>query len=140
MGLAVPAPATSPLPVPRAEMAKAGIGGQGMRDPGRQASEVLRGAKQAGPIVVLTLACIALAGGIVWLAVQREQAAVPDRWTGTDHAKYEMQIEFRLAKMDRAIERLTEIVERQDNMIKQLTTLVERQAQQIKALESTVGK
>lgn len=140
MGLAVPAPGPSPLPVPRAEMAKAGIGGQGMRDPGRQASEVLRGAKQAGPIVVLTLACIALAGGLVWLAAQREQTAIADRWTSTDHNKYEMQIEFRLAKMDRAIERLTEIAERQDNMIKQLTTLVERQAQQIKALESTVGR
>lgn len=140
MGLAIPAPAPSPLPVPRVEMTKAGNGGQGMRDPGRQASDVLRGAKQAGPVVVLTLACIALAGGLVWLAVQREQTASPDRWTGADHNKYEMQVEFRLAKMDRTIERLTEIVTRQDSMISQLTELVRRQTDQIKALEALGGK
>lgn len=106
-----------------------------MRDPGQQAEGVVKAARTAGPVVTLTLACIALAGGLVWLAVQREQVAAPDRWSGTDHSRFEMSLETRLAKMDRAIERLGDIVGRQDALIERLTLIVERQEVRIKAME-----
>lgn len=132
----LPAP-SGPLPVPRSEMSTRG---GAMRDPGQQAEGVVKAARTAGPIVTLTLACIALAGGLVWLAVQREQVAMPDRWTGTDHSRFEMGLETRLAKMDRAIERLGDIVGRQDALIERLSLIVERQDVRIKAMEEWVSR
>lgn len=113
-----------------------------MRDPGQQAEGVLRGASRAGPLVVLALACIALAGGIVWLAVQREQAGERERYSATDHARFEMTLETRLARMDRLIDRMDSVVsgqsavlQNQERMIQRLTDLVEAQAARIRALE-----
>lgn len=113
-----------------------------MRDPGQQAEGILRGATRAGPLVVLAMACIALAGGLVWLAVQREQIATPDRYTGTDHARFEITLETRLARMDRVIDRMESVVtqqasvlKNQESMILRLTQIVEAQTERIRALE-----
>lgn len=71
---------------------------------------VMTTGQRVGAIVLLCLAILALSGVLVWerLHGERQVFAVVDRWTGTDHKTYALDVDRRFKEQETQIQALKE--------------------------------
>lgn len=99
----------------------------------------LREANRWGPVGLIVLAVTVLGGAaIIKWGPPTVSVDAPDRYTATDHARFEVSLDKRFDKLDRVIERLDVIVSTQSRQIDRLLLLAESQEARIKSLEGKV--